>query len=199
MLERIRRGVRIEHYETVRQRKDGELIHVSLSVSPVKDGQGRIVGASKIARDITERKRSEAQRTLLINELNHRVKNTLATVRSLAMQTLRNTERSEDARPIFDARLTALSRAHDLLTARNWESALLGDVVERALQAFAGDGDRVSVSGPDVMSRRGRRWRWPSRCTNSPPMPPSMARCRTRTARSASTGLSAIESRARST
>lgn len=150
ILERIRRGERIEHYETVRRRKDGATIHISLTVSPVKDAQGKIVGASKVARNITERKRADEQRTLLINELNHRVKNTLATVQSLAMQTLRNTERSEDARALFDSRLTALSRAHDLLTAQNWEGASLVDVVARALTPFQTDERRIVASGPAV-------------------------------------------------
>jgi PAS domain S-box-containing protein len=61
ILARIRRGERLDHYETVRRRKDGTLVDISLTVSPVKDDQGRIVGASKIARDITERKLSEAR------------------------------------------------------------------------------------------------------------------------------------------
>ena len=56
ILERVRRGERIDHYETVRQRKDGSLLEISLTVSPIKDAEGRIIGASKIARDITERK-----------------------------------------------------------------------------------------------------------------------------------------------
>jgi PAS domain S-box-containing protein len=60
ILTRIRRGERVDHYETVRRRKDGTLVDISLTVSPVKDDQGKIIGASKIARDITERKRSEA-------------------------------------------------------------------------------------------------------------------------------------------
>jgi PAS domain S-box-containing protein len=150
ILDRIRRGERVRHYETVRRRKDGAEIDISLTVSPVKDERGRIIGASKIARDITERKRSDAQRTLLINELNHRVKNTLATVQSLAMQTLRNTERSDQARALLDARLTALSRAHDVLTTENWEGADLREVVVRALEAFRASSTRVEVKGPSV-------------------------------------------------
>jgi PAS domain S-box-containing protein len=146
IVDRIRRGEPIEHYETVRVRKDGERLHVSLTVSPVKDSQGRIVGASKIARNITQQKRAEEQRTLLINELNHRVKNTLATVQSLAMQTLRNTERSEEARALFESRLAALSRAHDLLTTENWEGASLAEVVDRALAPF--QSERIRVVGP---------------------------------------------------
>jgi PAS domain S-box-containing protein len=69
ILERIRRGEHIEHYETVRRRKDGSSIVVSLTVSPVKNVEGRIVGASKIARDITERKRAEARERALMAEL----------------------------------------------------------------------------------------------------------------------------------
>jgi PAS domain S-box-containing protein len=69
ILERIRRGERIEHYETVRRRKDGSSIVVSLTVSPVKNVEGRILGASKIARDITERKRTEARERALMAEL----------------------------------------------------------------------------------------------------------------------------------
>jgi PAS domain S-box-containing protein len=69
ILERIRRGERIEHYETVRKGKDGSSIVVSLTVSPVKNVEGRIIGASKIARDITERKRAEARERALMAEL----------------------------------------------------------------------------------------------------------------------------------
>lgn len=61
ILERLRRGERVEHFETVRVRKDGTLLNISLTISPIRDGSGRIVGASKIARDITDRKRSEAE------------------------------------------------------------------------------------------------------------------------------------------
>ena len=59
ILERIRRGERVDHFDTVRRRKDGTLVEVSLTVSPVRDAAGRVVGASKIARDITERRRAE--------------------------------------------------------------------------------------------------------------------------------------------
>ena len=101
-------------------------------------------------RSAAAQQQAEEQRTLLINELNHRVKNTLATVQSLAMQTLRNTERSEDARPLFDARLTALARAHDLLTAQNWDGAGLREVLARALSPFRTDERRIVMLGPEV-------------------------------------------------
>ena len=66
ILHKIRKGERVEHYETLRRRKDGEAIHVSLTVSPVRDASGRIIGASKIARDISDRKRAETERALLL-------------------------------------------------------------------------------------------------------------------------------------
>ena len=74
ILERIRRGERVEHYDTVRRRRDGSSIDISMTVSPVKNTDGKIIGASKIARDITERKRSEAHIALLAREAEHRVK-----------------------------------------------------------------------------------------------------------------------------
>ena len=83
ILGRIRRGDRIEHYETVRQHKDGSLIDVSLTISPMRDAEGKIVGASKIARDITERRRSEAQMSILAREAEHRAKNLLANVKAI--------------------------------------------------------------------------------------------------------------------
>ena len=63
---RIRNGERIDHYETIRRRKDGSLIDISLSVSPIRGGDGEVIGASKIARDITARRRAEEQQLLLI-------------------------------------------------------------------------------------------------------------------------------------
>jgi PAS domain S-box-containing protein len=134
ILRRVSSGERVGTYETVRRRKDGSLVDVSLTVSPVRDQAGRIVAASKIARDITERKRAEEQQNLLVREIKHRIKNTLATVQAIARQTLSNASREElDA---FAGRLQALAGAHDLLTSENWNRAPLMDVVDRAISAF---------------------------------------------------------------
>ncbi|UVF21792.1 PAS domain-containing protein [Microvirga terrae] len=101
--------------------------------------------------DITERKRAEEHRELLINELNHRVKNTLATVQSIASQSLRNAETTEAARSAMEARLLALSRAHDVLTRENWEGAGLVEIVREALAPYRHDREnRLHVEGPDV-------------------------------------------------
>jgi PAS domain S-box-containing protein len=111
ILHRIRNGERIDHYETVRRRKDGKLIDISLTVSPIRDAQGKVIGASKIARDNTEAKRARDQQRLLLNEMKHRVKNTLATVQAIAMQTLQSA--SPEDRASYAARLNAFAGAHD--------------------------------------------------------------------------------------
>ncbi|MBC7768138.1 MAG: PAS domain S-box protein [Phycisphaerales bacterium] len=127
----------------------GDRRHMETHATPFVTPEGETVQLA-VTRDVSPRRREEEQRTLLINELNHRVKNTLATVQSLAMQTLRSTERSEDARALFDSRLAALSRAHDLLTQRSWQSADLREVVARALAPFTAIEGRFTISGPPV-------------------------------------------------
>ena len=75
LLQRLRKGERIEPFETVRQRKDGSFVTVSLTISPIRNSKGRIIGASKVARDITSAKDRERRIRLLLREVNHRVKN----------------------------------------------------------------------------------------------------------------------------
>ena len=147
ILARIRRGEHIEHYETVRRRKDGTLIDISLTVSPVKNAAGEIVGASKIARNISERKRAEEALHLIVDESKHRIRNTLATVQAIATQTL---HASNEERLAFVARLSALGRAHDLLSVENWSRAKIGDVVNQALAPFRDKAyERFVVEGPE--------------------------------------------------
>jgi PAS domain S-box-containing protein len=102
-----------------------------------------ITGAS---RDLTERKSAEELQRLMVNELNHRVKNSLATVQSIAMQTLRAAPDPEAARHALDRRICSLARAHDLLTARNWQGAAMHEVVRRAIEPFVAT--RFAISGP---------------------------------------------------
>ncbi|GJE43697.1 Blue-light-activated histidine kinase [Methylobacterium soli] len=101
--------------------------------------------------DITERKRGEEHRRLLADELNHRVKNSMATVQSIAHQTLRNAATLETARHALDARLQSLAAAHDVLTRESWEGATLAEIVDGALTPFrTGAGDRFRTGGPDL-------------------------------------------------
>jgi PAS domain S-box-containing protein len=146
ILGRIRRGERVDHYETVRRRKDGTLIDISLTVSPLKDANGKVIGASKIARDITERRRAQEQQKLLVHEMKHRIKNSLATVQAIATQTLNQHAKERDA---FIARLHALGSAHDLLTSKTWEKASVRAIVTRALEPFQEHvNDRLTIDGP---------------------------------------------------
>jgi two-component system, chemotaxis family, CheB/CheR fusion protein len=146
ILGRIRRGEHVDHYETVRQCNDGSLLDISLTISPLKDAAGKIVGASKIARDITERRRAHERQKLLVNEIQHRIKNTLATVQAIATQTLRSSPGERDA---FVARLHALAGAHDLLRDDNWHQAALIDLVGKALNAFQEKHrERFVIDGP---------------------------------------------------
>jgi PAS domain S-box-containing protein len=114
ILNRIRRAERIDHYETVRRRKDGSLIEVSLSVSPIVDANGRVIGASKIARDITERRRAEEQRELLFREMDHRIRNLFALAESVISLSVQSAATPKQLASIARDRLQALSRAHAL-------------------------------------------------------------------------------------
>ena len=138
-------------------------------VFPIRDAAGRVVRVGRLVRDVTPRKRWEERQAMLMGELNHRVKNTLATVQSLARQTARGrTTPSDGTVPPgsgggqelerfladFQARLLALSRAHDLLTARTWRGATLGEVVTAALapwrtaEAAGAPSARIIEEGP---------------------------------------------------
>ena len=138
----------------------GEIwIHLTASMVRI-DGQPAYLLA--IISDISARKEAEtaqeryqAQLRLLINELNHRVKNTLATVQSMAAQTLRNEPNPTVAFEKFEARLMGLSRVHDILTRESWHGAELREVAERALQPFDEAGARVSIQGPPVWLQPG--------------------------------------------
>ncbi|MBB3018986.1 PAS domain S-box-containing protein [Microvirga lupini] len=112
---------------------------------------GEIVRWFGVSIDIHDRWVAQEHQQLLINELNHRVKNTLATVQSVASQTLRNAESTEQAKEALEARLFALSRAHDVLTRENWEGADLYDIVEQAVAPYSSRGeDRLHLEGARV-------------------------------------------------
>jgi two-component sensor histidine kinase/PAS domain-containing protein len=109
---------------------------------------------SEAQQEIAQRRKAEAQQTLLINELNHRVKNTLAIVQGLAQQSFRAEGPTDAARQAFDARLGALAAAHSLLTRKNWETAVLSEIIADSVRATTGAlSTRVSLAGPEVVLR----------------------------------------------
>jgi PAS domain S-box-containing protein len=147
VLARLQRGERLEHYETVRVARDGRRINVSLTVSPLRDKSGKIIGASKVARDITPRKAAENSQKLLLGELSHRVKNTLATVQAIATQSLRRSRNPAEFLASFTGRILSLSRAHDLLSDTRWEAVDLGTLVRDQVLLGVSD-ERIVFRGP---------------------------------------------------
>ncbi len=128
-------------------RKDGGELPVEIGLSPMLTPEGEFVLVSLI--DITERKKAEEHRSMLAKELNHRVKNTLAMVQSIATQTFRDTEAV--ATEAFHARLMALASANDILVRENWESADLRDIIRQAAALHLGeDESRFAIDGPSV-------------------------------------------------
>jgi PAS domain S-box-containing protein len=150
ILDRIRRGDRIEHYETVRCRKDGSLIDISLTVSPIMNAHGRVIGASKIARDITERKRNEAHISVLAREAEHRAKNILATVQATVHLT--QAETVAEFKNAIEGRLQALANVHSLFVESRWSGAKLHDLIAKELAPYRkGNGTRLAVEGPALV------------------------------------------------
>jgi PAS domain S-box-containing protein len=150
IIERLRRGQRVESFETVRRRKDGSLIDVSLTISPVKNARGKTIGASKIARDITERKRSEAQIVNLAHEAEHRTKNILATVQAAVR--LSHSNSSDDLKRLIEGRINALAKVHTLFVESRWTGAQLHSLVTQELLPYRdGREERVRIDGPTVM------------------------------------------------
>ncbi len=147
ILERIRMGERIEHFETVRVRKDGAFINVSLSISPIREAGGKIVGASKIARDITERVRAEETQRLLMREVNHRSKNLLAVVEAMVRKTANSTPPAELVNRISQ-RLQALSAIQNLLIYADWRGVDLGTLARTQTAPYC-EG-LVTFEGPPV-------------------------------------------------
>ncbi len=150
LLERIRRGERVDHYETIRLRKDGAPLDISLTISPIKDATGKIIGASKIARDITARKQAEAQIKYLARETEHRTKNILATVQAAVHLT--HAESAAEFKKSIEGRIQALANVHRLFVESRWAGAELHELVTQELAPYRrGDGTRVNIEGPNLL------------------------------------------------
>ncbi|MBT2338429.1 PAS domain S-box protein [Pseudomonas fluorescens] len=141
----------IRGVEAVAERPDGTRVPFNPYPTPLHDANGNLVGAINMLVDITERKQAENRQKTLIDELNHRVKNTLATVQSLAAQTARNADDAKDGYRRFEARLLALSRAHDLLTKRHWGETPLDSLANEVLMPVFGlEPQRIKVEGASI-------------------------------------------------
>jgi PAS domain S-box-containing protein len=151
ILDTIRSGKSIDHYDTVRRRKDGTLFHASLSVSPIFDAERNIVGVSKIARDITSLKVAQQTQTLLLRELNHRSKNLLAVADAILRQTAKHTP-PEELVVRVSRRFHALSVNQDLLIDTDWRGADLDKIVRSQIGALIEDVDsHIHIVGPAIL------------------------------------------------
>jgi PAS domain S-box-containing protein len=150
ILERIRRGERVDHYETIRRRKHGSLLDISLTVSPVRNAEGKIIGASKIARNITERKRREAQITTLTREADHRAKNLLALVQATVQ--LSQADTPEGIKREIEGRIQALASVVALFAETRWMGAELNALVVQELAPYRGhEAISCRIEGPKLV------------------------------------------------
>jgi len=149
LIDRIRNGDRVVGHETMRRRKDGTLVPISMTVSPILGHNGEIVGASTIARDISAARDSERRIRLLMREVNHRVKNQFAVILSMVRETVKRSIDPADFEIQIRERIMALSRSHDLLVNSEWAGASLFELVTEHLRPF-GHVEQISLAGPLV-------------------------------------------------
>ena len=159
ILQRIQRGERVDHHETVRRRKDGSDFPVSITISPIRDAGGRIVGASKIVRDISERHAAHeellkalAERDLLLREVHHRVKNNLQVVAALVVLQARKLEDLQARKALMGlhSRVLALGLVHQqLMGSSNYKTfdiaPFLRQLVDNIVDGAGGDGIELTV------------------------------------------------------
>jgi len=156
----LRTGQPLRDREIVFEREDSSRVNVLANANPLLDSNGQLIGAVNCFQDITalisERNAAEERQKTLVNELNHRVKNMLATVQALAAQAMRGDGSAKDERDTFVARLFALSRAHDRLTRENWQSADLRAIIEEIMTPYHGrtdlDGNTVRLAPKMALS-----------------------------------------------
>jgi PAS domain S-box-containing protein len=141
-------------------RKDGSIFCAAVFISPVRDDRGLVVQHFISFADLTRHKQELTQSRMFVDELNHRVKNTLATVQSIVSQTLRQMSDPELIREAIESRIFALSRSHDLLSRESWNGAELHDLVAAALAPFEN-----AALQPDRFVITGQRARLPSKAT----------------------------------
>jgi len=149
ILRRLKLGERIDPFQTTRRHRDGRIVPISITISPIKSRAGKLVGASSIARDISETRESDRRLRLLMREINHRVKNQYAVILAVIRQTATRTRSIEEFEKRVRERIMALSHSHDLLSQVDWAGVRLADLVAHQLQPFEAL-QLVRVLGPDI-------------------------------------------------
>jgi two-component sensor histidine kinase len=150
IMRRLRGGQHVEHFETVRHRSNGTPIAISVAVSPIKNSKGEVIGASKTARDVTERKRRDEQIVVLAREAEHRCKNLLATVQATIRLT--QAETPAELKEVIAGRIQALAQVHALFVETKWAGADLQNLVAQELSPYCrGDDKRAVGEGASVM------------------------------------------------
>ncbi len=132
---------------SIHVKRSGERIYVESAVSILRDEQGRDAGTLSVIRDVTERIRSEQRQALMMAELDHRVKNNLAAVLSIADHTIRSSSSLKEFSESFQGRIRALARMHHVLARGRWQGAVLGELAKHTLEPY---GARVVAHGPEV-------------------------------------------------
>jgi len=149
ILAKLRNGQRIHHFETIRRSKNGTLLDISLTVSPVKDASGAVIGASKIARDISERRKATQQQELMLREMHHRVRNLFAMASTVVSMTARRSKTVEQLAANACRRLQALAAAQSLTMrplAPEQRSTTLRELLDAVLKPFVAPKDEPGVS-----------------------------------------------------
>lgn len=152
IISKLRGGERIDRFETVRRRSDGAPVHIEVTISPVRNAAGEIIGASKIARDIGERLRHAEDQRLLVREMHHRIKNLLSIVQGLVSVGRRRAEDVDDFADDLSSRITALGAAQQLVLGLPGEAqpgAALSEVIDAVLEPYRDDG-QVTVAQCDA-------------------------------------------------
>lgn len=144
-------GQKLRAMQPVRLRTAvGVALECECYCSALLDGRGQLVSVNVQILDVTERKRAEETQRLLVGELNHRVKNTLASVQAIAVQTLRHSSGPSDFAPTFTGRIHALARAHSLLSSATWQGAGLRELIDGQIDIGAVDPAQLDIEGPEL-------------------------------------------------
>ncbi len=152
MLETVRDGKQVGPVDVKRRHKDGRLVDVAISMTPVVDAAGHIVAIAKVAHDISGRLEADRRQMLLNRELLHRVKNSFAILQSIMRATLRSSPDPKKFAEAFSGRLQSMAKAQDLVTERHWSDADVGDLVRQQLAAHGlVEGGPIDVAGAEVL------------------------------------------------